>query len=132
MLLAHGARDPRWALPFEAIARRLAEAAPAVRTRLCFLEFMAPGIVDAGHALVAEGCGDIDLVPLFLGGGGHVRKDVPLLLAELEAAHPAVRWRLHPPVGERPAVIEALAGAALACIEPTAASAALHPGVERR
>ncbi len=115
LLLAHGARDPRWALPFQAIERRLRDAAPELSVSLCFLEFMTPGIVDAGHALAAAGCREVDLVPLFLGGGGHVRKDVPALLAELQTAHPAVCWRLHPAVGESALVVEALATAALHC-----------------
>ena len=129
LLLAHGARDPRWALPFEAVLQRLRESLagsiPAEAVSLCFLEFMSPGIVAAGHALAASGCDEIHLVPLFLGGGGHVRKDIPALLAELQQAHPGVRWLLHPPVGEAPAVIDALAATALALL---GSGAAPEPG----
>jgi sirohydrochlorin cobaltochelatase len=52
------------------------------------------------------------VLPLFLGAGGHVRKDVPQLLAALQAAHPAVRFTLHAAVGEAPGVIGAMARAA--------------------
>jgi sirohydrochlorin cobaltochelatase len=58
----------------------------------------------------------VAIVPLFLGAGGHVRKDVPQLLAALQAAHPAVRFTLHKAVGQAPAVIGAMAQAAAAAL----------------
>ncbi len=70
--------------------------------RLAFLEFMQPSILEAGLALADEGCDQVDVVPLFLGAGGHVRKDLPVLLAQLRAAHPLVDWRLRPAIGEVP------------------------------
>lgn len=114
LLFAHGARDPGWAAPFDAVARRCREAGPQRPVALAFLEFMAPDLVAAGAALVAAGCDAVDVVPLFLGAGGHVRKDIPRLLARLESGHPAVRWMLHPSVGEADVVIAAMAEAALA------------------
>ena len=114
LLFAHGARDSRWALPFEDIAARVRQHAPDVPVELCFLEFMTPGLVEGGHRLAAAGCAKVDVVPLFLGAGGHVRRDIPLLLAELEAAHPGVDWELRPAIGEEDSIIEAMAVASLA------------------
>ena len=114
LLFAHGARDSRWALPFEDIVRRIRERAPGVPVELAFLEFMTPGLVDAGHRLAAAGCDRVDVVPLFLGAGGHVRRDLPALLAELETAHPGTHWELRPAIGEVDSVIDAMAGASLA------------------
>ena len=116
LLFAHGARDPRWALPFEDVAARIRGRAPAVAVELCFLEFMAPSLIEGGHRLAAAGCGHVDVVPLFLGAGGHVRKDLPALLDELAAAHPGVDWILRPAIGEIGSVIEAMAVASLAWI----------------
>ena len=120
LLFAHGARDPRWAAPFEDVARRVRAREPSVTVQLAFLEFMAPGLREAGEALVAAGCTQVDVVPLFLGAGGHVRKDLPALLAELSAAHPAVHWQLRPAIGEADSVIEAMAQAALTTSEARA------------
>ena len=121
MLFAHGARDPRWAEPFDEVARRVGLAEPAAAVQLAFLEFMTPTLREAGDLLAAAGCVRVDVVPLFLGAGGHVRKDLPLLLDELGAAHPGVQWRLQPAIGQADRVIEAMAVAALAS---TAAPAA--------
>jgi sirohydrochlorin cobaltochelatase len=113
LLFAHGARDPAWARPFQAVAQRCREARPDMPVELAFLEFMAPGMAQAGARLAAAGCTVVDVLPLFLGAGGHVRKDVPMLMAQLEAEHPGVRWRLHPAVGEAGGVIAAMAAVAL-------------------
>ena len=115
LLFAHGARDPRWAEPFEDVARRVRQREPAVAVQLAFLEFIAPSLREAGQALANSGCGRVDVVPLFLGAGGHVRKDLPALLAELAAAYPAVQWQLRRAIGECDSVIEAMARAAALC-----------------
>jgi sirohydrochlorin cobaltochelatase len=112
LLFAHGARDPRWALPFEDVAERVRRAHPGVPVALAFLEFMAPDLREAGRHLAAQGCTRVDVLPLFLGAGGHVRKDLPELLDELATAHPDTRWQLHPAVGELDPVIAAMADAA--------------------
>jgi len=73
LLFAHGARDPQWARPFEAVAACCRAQRGDARVALAFLEFMAPNLVTAGNTLVAAGCTAVDVVPLFLGAGGHVR-----------------------------------------------------------
>jgi sirohydrochlorin cobaltochelatase len=113
LLFAHGARDPRWAEPFEDVARRVARRDPACAVQLAFLEFMTPTLHDAGHVLAQAGCTHVDIVPLFLGAGGHVRKDLPVLLAALASTYPDVQWQLRRAIGEIDSVIEAMAGAAL-------------------
>ena len=116
LLFAHGARDPAWARPFEQARERLvarhAFAGQHVHVGLAFLEFMTPSLIDAGKQLAAQGCLDVTVVPLFLGAGGHVRKDLPLLISQLQESHPHVAWRLALAVGETDIVIQALADAA--------------------
>lgn len=116
LLFAHGARDAAWARPFEQAAAELRALRPQAHVALAFLEFMPPTLGDAGDALVAAGCDAIEVLPLFLGAGGHVRKDVPALFEALRARHPQVRFTLHPAAGESPAVVSALAAAAAALV----------------
>ncbi|MFN9745861.1 MAG: sirohydrochlorin chelatase [Betaproteobacteria bacterium] len=114
ILFAHGARDPRWAAPFEAVAATVRAARPGLPVRLAFLEFMAPTLHEAGSELVAAGCSHLTVLPMFLGAGGHVRQDLPLLLDELRAAHAGLQVALQPAVGEIDSVVAAMAAAALA------------------
>ena len=113
ILLAHGARDPAWAAPFEAVAARVRLRAPEAVVRLAFLELMSPSLGQAGAELAGLGCTRVDVVPVFLGGGGHVRRDVPAQLEALRAAHAGISWTLHDALGETPHVIAALADAAI-------------------
>ena len=116
ILFAHGARDPRWAAPFEAIAAQVRSLQPAAEVRLAYLELMSPTLPEAAAELVAAGCSEVAVLPLFLGSGGHVRKDLPLLIERLQNEHRATRFVLHGAVGEHPAVIAAIADVAAATL----------------
>ena len=109
ILFAHGARDPRWSEPFEAIAAAIRRQAPDVDVRLAFLELMAPDLPTLADAMVRDGVQRIDILPLFLGTGGHLRRDLPPLVNAIAARHPSVPVALHPAAGEAPRLIAAMA-----------------------
>ena len=109
ILFAHGARDPRWSAPFEAVAARVRATRPGVPVRLAFLEFMAPGLVEAGTALVRAGHGNVAVLPMFLGTGRHARQDLPVLVAGLRDQHPQVQFEVATAVGEDPRLTALLA-----------------------
>ncbi len=118
LLFAHGARDPQWAQPFEAVVARLSCAQPELKVALAYLEFMSPKLSEAGETLIQKGCTQVAVVPLFLGAGGHVKKDLPLLISALQTQHPQAQWRLCPAIGEMPSVVQAMADAALSQVAP--------------
>jgi sirohydrochlorin cobaltochelatase len=114
LLLAHGARDPRWAEPFETLTQRLRVLAPGAQVRLSFLDFLPPTLADAAAEMTQLGVTRVDVLPLFLGTGGHVRNDVPKQVAELALAYPDVTWTLRRAIGEVDSVIDAMAAGCLA------------------
>ncbi|EDT05643.1 sirohydrochlorin chelatase [Burkholderia ambifaria] len=110
VLFGHGARDPRWAEPFERLAARLrGNGAPAPQVSLAFLELMTPSLDTAVAAQVAAGCTRITVVPVFFGQGGHVRRDLPQLVDACRAAHPNVEIHCATAVGEDDGVLDAIA-----------------------
>lgn len=118
LLFAHGARDPAWARPFEIVAERLRASRPDTPLALAYIEFMSPDMNEAAAQLAAAGCTRVHVMPLFLGTGGHVRRDVPPLLDRLREQHgDAVEWRLHAPLGEQDAVLQAISQACLSVLE---------------
>jgi len=108
ILLGHGAREPRWAEPFERLAARVG-AQTRAEVRLAYLEFMQPDLQAAAEALIAAGATSIYIVPIFFGQGGHVTHDLPRLIDRLRQRHPSVDFRAVAAIGEDAAVIEALA-----------------------
>jgi sirohydrochlorin cobaltochelatase len=108
LLFAHGARDPAWAQPFDSVVAELRHTRPDHPVRLAFLELMQPDLRTATAELVADGCRRLEVVPLFLGAGGHVRRDIPPLMSALRAEHPGIELVLHPAIGERPELIAAI------------------------
>jgi sirohydrochlorin cobaltochelatase len=117
LLFAHGARDPQWAAPFQAIAAQLQAQAPSLQVELAFLELMSPDLPTAAARLAARGCQQITVVPLFLGSGGHVRRDLPQLLDQVARQHPLVRLRHTAAIGEADGVIRAIATETLAMVQ---------------
>jgi sirohydrochlorin cobaltochelatase len=109
ILFAHGARDAGWAEPFERLRERLARAASDTVVTLAYLEIMAPDLEGAAGSLRDAGCRVIVVVPVFLGQGGHVRRDLPRLRDGVAARFPDCQFRLAQAAGEDDAVIEALA-----------------------
>jgi sirohydrochlorin cobaltochelatase len=118
ILFAHGARDARWALPFEAVASAVRQHRPDLAVSLAYLEFMSPSLIDSAETAVAQGARRVQVVPLFLGAGGHVRKDLPVLMETLAARHPAVTFCLEAAIGEREEVIAAMAQSIVLGSEP--------------
>ena len=109
VLFAHGARDPRWAEPFLRLRERVAHAAPDATVLLSFLELMSPDLGTAVAELHGTGCRSIVVVPVFLGQGGHVRRDLPALVDGIASRFGDCDFRLADAAGEDDAVLAALA-----------------------
>ena len=109
VIVAHGARDPRWAEPFERLRDVVQQRAPSAAVRLAYLESMRPDLITAVTELIGLGVTAIRVVPIFFGQGGHVREDLPRLIAKLVHDHPGIQINCTLPAGETPEVIEVLA-----------------------
>ena len=79
VLFCHGGRDARWREPFDRL-RTMIEKRYTGPVELAFLEFMSPDLEAACVALVKRQAERIVIVPLFLGTGGHLRRDLPPLI----------------------------------------------------
>ena len=119
ILFAHGARDARWAEPFRRVEAAVRAAAPGLAVELAFLEFMAPDLATAIQSRANAGATRIRIVPLFFGQGGHLRNDVPAMVADIAAALPGVSVTLGRAAGDDDGVIAALAAF---CVSETSKS----------
>lgn len=111
ILFAHGARDPDWRAPVDALAARLRAALPAARVQAAFLERMSPTLGEAIDAAVQAGSRRVVVAPVFWAPGGHLKHDVPLLIERARDRHAGVVFEVWPALGECDAVLDGITGA---------------------
>jgi len=110
VLFAHGARAASWALPFERLRDLVAADHAAGPVRLAYLELMQPDLPTVVAELAAEGVTRVDLFPIFLAVGSHLREDLPVLVDEAKARHPALAFTVHAALGESETMLRHIAG----------------------
>ncbi|MBB3258919.1 sirohydrochlorin cobaltochelatase [Paraburkholderia bannensis] len=112
ILFGHGARDARWKEPFTRLAGKLAASRASQGNvgpvDLAFLELMTPSLPEAVAAQLAQGVTAITVVPVFFGQGGHIRRDLPELIAQCQAEHPDIKIDCATAVGEDDGVLDAI------------------------
>lgn len=112
ILYAHGSRDPQWCKPLEAIRERIAQTTPHVRVEIAYLELQPPTLDEVIARVAADAAGAsclVQVMPMFLGQGGHLRRDVAERVASVAAAHPTVQIAPLPSLGETGTLLEAIA-----------------------
>ena len=119
VLFAHGARAVSWKQPFERLQTLSQEKLSDAIVKLAFLELMEPSLSDVVAELVQSGCEQIQVVPVFLGQGAHVLRDLPLIIEELTAHYPQVSLQVSQAVGENALVLDAIASYCVSNIQHT-------------
>ncbi len=119
VLFGHGARDPEWAKPMRRAREQLLAQTPGLAVELAFLEFIKPELAEAIDTLAATGAQRITVIPMFLAQGGHLKKDLPLLIEAARDRHPECDIRQAQAVGESDIVIGAMAAYAARCAAET-------------
>ena len=118
VLFAHGARAAGWAAPFERLRDQARLRLPDVAVSLAFLELMEPRLPAEVASLAAAGVADVTIVPVFLGVGGHLLRDLPALVAQLQLDHPGMRVTVAGAVGEDPGVLAAMTDYCVGALQP--------------
>lgn len=113
LLLAHGSSDANWCAPFFELEKSLLQSiSNTYNVKLAFMELSSPSIDQAIEELSAQGCQNIEILPLFFAAGRHLREDVPKMLAKIEQSYQAqntpLTLELKPPIGQSQAMINAL------------------------
>ena len=107
ILFAHGAREAEWALPFERLRDRL--RASGLRVELAYLSSMSPTLEQAAALLGRDGATLVSIVPMFLAQGGHLKEDLPKMVADIRTLHPKTQFTITPALGDAPEMLDAMA-----------------------
>lgn len=100
VVVAHGSRDPRALTTVRALLDRIREERPGLPVHLGHIELNEPLLSDT---LACLGTGEVVLVPLLLGRGHHVKRDIPGT-----AAGSGVHARVAGALGPHPMLAQAL------------------------
>ncbi|MCX7946169.1 MAG: CbiX/SirB N-terminal domain-containing protein [Hydrogenophilus sp.] len=115
VLFGHGARDPAWAEPMQAVARAIEASASNWTVRCAFLEFLPPTLPEVVEELACDHR-RVVVVPWFIAPGGHLQRDLPAMVAELTERFRPLEIEVWAAVGSWPAVQRAMAEAVVEAI----------------
>jgi sirohydrochlorin ferrochelatase len=116
LVMVHGSPRPEANAPMFRVVEDVRARGVYPIVEVGFLDCNAPDIPTAIDACVAQGAGRVLAVPYFLHTGNHVADDLPTLLEEAQARHPAVEFRLADFLGRSPRLTGILAERAIRVI----------------
>lgn len=118
VLFGHGARDPAWARPLCRVCENLQQQMPERQIACAYLEYLTPTLDDCVAGLIVSGAKAIVVLPMFIAQGGHLKRELPELIAKLEVRYPETRFQLASAVGESDRVIAAMVAHAAELLGP--------------
>lgn len=84
LIIAHGSKVTETDLIMESYMNALKQRHPGVKFEKCYLQLMAPLLLDAVEKLYNEGVREIKAFPFFLFNGNHIKEDIPAELDSLK------------------------------------------------
>ena len=117
ILLAHGSRDPAWRLPIERLCRAIGAKLNGVPVAPAYLESMQPDLESQVGAFAELGCRRQTIVPVFIGAGRHLKRDLARKVKALGRRHKGVRLTVKRALGEQRQVLAAIAAAIAAGVK---------------
>jgi sirohydrochlorin ferrochelatase len=106
LLIAHGSRRAEANADLDRLAEMLRERGTWPIVETAYLEVAAPDIPTGADRCVAQGAGEVRMLPYFLSAGSHVVEDLERSRGELSQRWPDVTFRLCPPLGLHPLMVE--------------------------
>lgn len=125
ILFGHGSRDPRWAESLIHFQTLLKNDLPTWQIELAFLEFSTPTLEQTLALLTKNRVKQVYLLPMFIGMGNHLRRDLPIMLQTLAETYPELSIQLLPSFGENTPILQAAAmclSTQLSCLHPSSKS----------
>jgi sirohydrochlorin ferrochelatase len=108
ILFAHGSRIESANEGVRVIAAELGRTAAVGHVIPAFLELGQPDLPGAVQTLAQQGVSRIVIIPYFLTLGLHLERDLPQLVAGIQAAHPGINIRVTAPLEGHPGLLNVL------------------------
>ena len=108
LIIAHGSRDREANQAFFEFLERFRVSFRGRLVEGAFLELAKPSIPDGIERCIAQGAGEIIILPMMFFPGRHVKEDIPRLIETAKARHPEVDFHYAGPVSEHPMLLSIL------------------------
>ena len=109
LYIGHGTRSKKGAEEARAFIEKVIGRIDVLIQEISFLELSEPLIEEGFKRCVERGATEINVVPLFLLAAGHIKQDIPLALAGLQASFPDVQVTVREPFGVQGKILDAVA-----------------------
>ncbi|MBI1313507.1 cobalamin biosynthesis protein CbiX [bacterium] len=106
LLIAHGSRRLEANQDLVAVAEALRTTDEYDLVVPSYLELAEPSIPDGARKCVELGASEVRMLPYFLSAGSHVTRDLERFRNDLAAEFPAVSFKLCPPLGLHPLMLD--------------------------
>lgn len=108
VVFAHGSSVESANDAVRAVAAEMARRGEYEAVEAAFLEGGKPDLAGAVEILAGCGLTHVVVIPYFLTLGLHLQRDLPRLVGQIRAAHPAIEIEVTAPLDGHPAMVEAL------------------------
>lgn len=99
LLVDHGSQHASSNALLDRIAAALRARLPGSLVEVAHMELAEPSLAAGLARCAARGAREVVVCPYFLGPGRHTTRDIPQLVAQARAAHPALHVRVAAPLG---------------------------------
>ncbi|HKA13557.1 MAG TPA: CbiX/SirB N-terminal domain-containing protein [Myxococcota bacterium] len=116
LLVDHGSQHAPANQLLDRIAGAVRARLPGAIVEVAHMELAEPSLAAALARCAARGVGEVVVCPYFLSPGRHTSRDIPVLVEQARAAHPALRVRVAAPLGFDERLVDVLLARADAAI----------------
>lgn len=115
LYIGHGTRSKKGAGEVREFTERVMKRIAVDIQEVSFLELTEPLIEEGFQRCVKKGATKITVVPLFLLAAGHIKQDIPEVLASLQARYPHIQVEVSDPFGVQSRILDVVAEFVRSC-----------------
>ncbi|XVW81347.1 CbiX/SirB N-terminal domain-containing protein [Candidatus Profftella armatura] len=89
--------------------KKIKQIQPNLIVKIAFLELIDPNLITCVAQLYKKNINTITIVPIFIGKGNHIERDLQNLLKNIKKIYPNINIRTTLPIGESKKILTEIA-----------------------
>lgn len=108
LYISHGTRSKKGEGEAHAFLQKVMTLVDVPIQEICFLELSQPSIEEGFRLCVEKGASNITVVPVFLLAAGHIKRDIPDKLAQIQKEYPHITISLNNAIGVHEEILDGI------------------------